>query len=83
SLSLSLSRTHLSHAKKWSFDGLSHAVSVLKHLGSLLSCAGEFSDTTSLGNPSLPLSDYLFKLQWHMSLEVILDLDGLCALNLV
>uniref|UniRef100_A0A0D3BGL5 Myb/SANT-like domain-containing protein n=1 Tax=Brassica oleracea var. oleracea TaxID=109376 RepID=A0A0D3BGL5_BRAOL len=63
----------LSHAllKKWSFDGLSHAVSVLKHLGSLLSCAGEFSDTTSLGNPSLPLSDYLFKLQWHMSLEVI------------
>ncbi|CAN6997489.1 unnamed protein product, partial [Brassica oleracea var. botrytis] len=73
SLSLSLSRTHLSHAvsKKWSFDGLSHAVSVLKHLGSLLSSAGEFSETTSLGNPSLPLSDYLFKLQWHLTLEVI------------
>ncbi|CAG7900963.1 unnamed protein product, partial [Brassica rapa] len=52
--------------KEWSFDGLSQAVYVLKHLGSLL-VSFIFFDVCRI----LESLDYLFKLQWHLSLEVI------------
>ncbi|CAN7071401.1 unnamed protein product [Brassica oleracea var. botrytis] len=53
-------------AKEWSFDGISHTVSVLKHLGFLL-VSFIFFDVCRI----LESIDYLFKLQWHLSLEVI------------